>query len=331
MRSVFTGCALAALSLTLLVGCKSDGANGGSGWSLSSWNPFKSSSETPPYPELPSQYADTGTSGAPTAYTGTGSVVRGEGDGGAPSAYGYAGSGYSSGQSGYESPQTPAPMGNPYAMPQKGPYEATPSYASTGQQQIKATDPSPYADVLSKSGGQYSPYGASSDAYSGSQTPYMAGLDRPGSLPPKSLGDQPFRSYYDSGSTGAAASAPQTQSNPYANAYGVGDTTTGSAGSYSGGATTDYAPGQTGYVPGDTGYRPPGVSPYQTPADPYTIPGGSSGSTAGGSQGYTPYLPGSIQPYTRGGADPLTGQTRAGTDLGVQAAGYDQPPATRRL
>jgi hypothetical protein len=293
MRLFLAGCAVVALTISGPVGCKSNDPTSGS-WSLSSWNPFKSSSDAPPYPERPSQFAEPSVS--PDSYAGTspGSVVPATGTtGGIPEGYGgpvdYSTSSLSSGTATYDAP---------YTTPQNGYYDASPAY-SGATQQIAATDPSPYADALGATSNT-NPYGASPDPYSAknymtppnyaesSQSQYMA-----------SLGDQPFRSQYGTGGSSNQQQGASTNP-PYSPPVGGG---------YAG--TPDYVPGQTGYNPGDTGYNPPGVAPYQPsvgsyspPADspyssPSTSPQGSYGASSD-TQDYTPYTPGSIKPYTRG-------------------------------
>jgi hypothetical protein len=273
---------------------------------LSSWNPFKSSSDAPPYPERPSQFSDPSSSADSYAATSPGSVVPATGTtGGIPEGYGgpvdYASSSYSPGQAAYDTP---------YTTPQQGYYDAGAAYAGATQQQIAATDPSPYADALGASSSATSPYASGSNPYAAAaqnytppsytgqtnQSQYVAGLDRQ-----PSLGDQPFRSQYG---TGDSFNSQQGYgSSPYSSRA--------DGGTYAGSA--DYMPGQTGYDPGNTGYNPPGVAPYQPSAGSYTPPTDLPYSPANASpqspyespsptntQGYTPYMPGSIKPYTQG-------------------------------
>jgi hypothetical protein len=385
MRFATAACAVVALAIPGIVGCKTGGGPGARpSWSLSSWNPFKSSSESPPYPEPPSQYADPTPVDSPAAgyaANGPGAMVPGaqptstQGDyGGAAD---YAGAGYPTGRTDYGAMGAPGATGNSYTIPQQGHYNPATAYAGTGQQQVTPADPSQYVDqanpysALDRSGyprssGSYAASGDTGGYYgsgAGSASSYVAELDRQTG----SLGDRSFQSYYNSGgNAGSTAAGPmnEPQYNPYGGkSYTPADDASASnsaANEYGGSAnplgTADYTPGRTGYTPGDTGYSPGGVAPYQSPGGTYVPPGGSSyaspasppyGSPSGGatgtgtspgSQGYTPYLPGSIKPYTGGtmgasSSNPAAGQVGdpTGTDDGVQAAGYLQTPETRRL
>jgi hypothetical protein len=293
----------------------------------------------------------------------------------------YASDGYPSGQTDYGAMAAPGSSANPYAGPQQGYYDPATAYAGAAPQKVTPADPSRYVDQASpynaldrssyaRGGAQN--YGAMDDTSGQYGNPavgapnYVAELDRQTGAKAGSLGDQPFRSYYDGGAgnggSSAAGATNPSQYNPYNNSYGAakdGPVSNSVANDYSASAnplgTADYSPGRTGYTPGDTGYSPEGVAPYQPATGAYVPPSGSwptsppaapyatpsvgatgTGSSAGG-QSYNPYLPGSIKPYTRGtmGASsaPSTSQigNPTGTDDGVQAAGYLQTPETRRL
>lgn len=129
---------------------------------------------------------------------------------------------------------------------------------------------------------------------------YGAGL---GSL----VGDRYARA--DTKSTDAACDTCST-SQP-SDPRGQSDRTLGDTGYQPGGPTANM-PGRTKYDWGNTGYNPPGVSPYRSPAESYK----------------SPYLPGSLKPYTprgEGYSDTPAEDSRAGSSGSPRSDSYVIP------